>query len=423
MMEIHDPELMMLRYKQDNQPQLNSPNRYSLSKLFKHDFFELAFRPFFILGTVASVISMLLWSLQLNSLIELNNSGLSPTIWHIHEMIFGFAATIAVGFILTAGKTWTKQSSITGKYLCILTLIWLTVRFSIYINSNLSIKVALIFQTIWWLIVISCFFKMVYQAKNKRNYLFVPLLSIMMLINISIILTDMFSNTALAMHLARASILLFTILMSIIGGRVIPFFTQNGAKTDTINTPFWIETLILPIGITGIAIFILGYFIQLPFTPAAIMILSGFLHLLRFSFWKTIKTYKVPLLWSLHISYLFMGLGLILLGLSYFDLSVINISIPFSNALHMITIGAIGLMIFAMMSRVSLGHTGRVLVLNKALVLAFILIILTVFIRVLLPLFNFTQLAWDLSALLWVCSSLIFIFVYSPILFAKRIDQ
>ena len=117
-----------------------------------------------------------------------------------------------------------------------------------------------------------------------------------------------------------------------------------------------------------------------------------------------------------------MGLGLILLGLSYFDLSVINISIPFSNALHMITIGAIGLMIFAMMSRVSLGHTGRALVLNKALVFAFILIILTVFIRVLLPLFNFSQLAWDLSSLLWVCSSLIFIFVYSPILFAKRID-
>jgi uncharacterized protein involved in response to NO len=423
MLEIHDPELMMLKYKQDNQPQLNNSDKNSMSKIYKHHVFELAFRPFFILGSLASVMSMIIWSLQLNSLFELNNSGLSPSIWHIHEMIFGFAATIAVGFILTAGKTWTKQPSITGKYLFLLTLLWLTVRFSIYINSNLSIKVAFIFQLVWWLIVISCFFKMVYHAKNTRNYLFVPLLSIMMLMNISIILTDLLNYTGLAMHLSRASILLFTILMSIIGGRVIPFFTQNGAKTGPILTPLWIEKLILPVGITGIAVFILGYFLALPFTPGPIMIFAGFLHLLRFGFWKTIKTYKVPLLWSLHISYLFMGFGLILLGLSYFDLSVININIPFSNALHMITIGAIGLMIFAMMSRVSLGHTGRALVLNKALVLAFILIILTAFIRVILPLFNFTQLAWDLSALLWVCSSLIFIFVYSPILFAKRIDQ
>jgi len=423
MMEIHDPELMMLKYKQDNQPQLNSPDKHFMSKLFNHDFFDLAFRPFFILGTLASVVSMIIWYLQLNSLFELNNSGLSPSIWHIHEMIFGFAATIAVGFILTAGKTWTKQPSITGKHLFLLSLIWLTVRFSIYINSSFSIKVALIFQLVWWLIVISCFFKMVYHAKNIRNYLFVPLLSIMMLMNISIILTDLLNYTGLAMHLSRASILLFMILMSIIGGRVIPFFTQNGAKTKKINTPTWIEKLILPVGIIGIAVFILGYFLDLPFTPGPIMIFAGVLHLLRFSFWKTIKTYKVPLLWSLHISYLFMGFGLILLGLSYFDLSVININIPFSNALHMITIGAIGLMIFAMMSRVSLGHTGRALVLNKALILAFILIILTAFIRVILPLFNFTQLAWDLSALLWVCSSLIFIFVYSPILFAKRIDQ
>lgn len=422
MMEIHDPELMMLKHKQDNQPQTNSQKQYSMSKLFKHDFFDLAFRPFFILGPLASVISMFIWSLQLNSLFELNNSGLSPTIWHIHEMIFGFAATVAVGFILTAGKTWTKQASITGKYLCLLTVIWLIVRLSIYINSSLSIRVALFFQIAWWLIVISCFFKMVYHAKNTRNYLFVPLLNAMMLMNISIILADLLTNTGLAMHLSRASILLFTILMSIIGGRVIPFFTQNGAKTDPITTPLWIEKLILPVGITGISVFILGYFLELPFTPAAIMILAGFLHVLRLCFWKTIQTLRVPLLWSLHVSYLFMGLGLILLGLSYFDLSVINISIPFSNALHMITIGAIGLMIFAMMSRVSLGHTGRALVLNKALVFAFILIILTVFIRVLLPLFNFSQLAWDLSSLLWVCSSLIFIFVYSPILFAKRID-
>jgi len=422
-MEIHDPELMMLKYKQDNQVYSASEGKSFFSKICNHDVFDLAFRPFFILGSLASLLSMIIWALQLNSIISLNNSGLTPSIWHIHEMIFGFAATIAVGFILTAGKTWTKQPSISGKKLCLLTFVWLAVRVAIYINTNSSIVFALFLQTSWWLVAILTFSKMVLRSKNTRNYLFVPLLSVMMIMNIAIILCDMLNFTGLAMHLSRASILLFTILMSIIGGRVIPFFTQNGAKTQKINTPTWIEKLILPVAITGVVIFVLGYFFNLPFTPAPIMMLAGLLHLIRLSFWRSIKTRNVPLLWSLHISYLFMSLGLILLGLSYFDLSSINIIIPFSNALHVITIGAIGLMIFAMMSRVSLGHTGRPLILNKALGLAFILLISSTFIRVILPLFNFFQLAWSLSALLWVSSSLIFIFVYSPILFAKRIDQ
>ncbi|PAJ73733.1 hypothetical protein CJF42_14295 [Pseudoalteromonas sp. NBT06-2] len=423
MMEIQDPELMVLKYKQDNQSHSVVERNSFFSSIYQHDIFDLAFRPFFLLGSLASILSMIIWVLQLNSIISLNNSGLSPSIWHIHEMIFGFATTIAAGFILTAGKTWTKQPSLTGKNLCLLTLIWIAVRIAIYINTNSSIVVALLFQIVWWLVTILTFTKMVYLSKNKRNYLFVPLLSVMMIVNIAIILCDMINLTGLAMHLSRASILLFTILISIIAGRVIPFFTQNGAKTQKINTPIWIEKLILPVAITGVVVFILGYFFNLPFTPATIMLLAGLLHLLRLSFWKSTKTRNVPLLWSLHISYLFMGLGLILLGLSYFDLSFINISIPFSNALHMITIGAIGLMIFAMMSRVSLGHTGRALILNKMLILAFLLLILTALIRVILPLFNLTQLAWNLSALLWVSSGLIFIFVYSPILFEKRIDQ
>ncbi|SFD09884.1 NnrS family protein [Pseudoalteromonas denitrificans] len=420
MMEIHDPELMMLKYKQENQSFKHNENKNSLSKVFEHSFFELAFRPFFIFGTTASMLSLAIWILQLNNIVILNQTGLTPTVWHIHEMIFGFAATVAVGFILTAGKTWTKQPSITGKSLVLLSVLWLSVRTAIYINTNTSIAIAIVLQMLWWFVSIVVFVSMVYRSKNKRNYLFIPLLSAMMIMNLTILLADMLSFTQLAMHLSRASILLFTILMGIMGGRVIPFFTQNGAKTDAIVSPLWIDKLLLPASITGIFVFILGFFISLPFTPAPLMLLSGGLHLIRLSFWKSTKTLPIPLLWSLHLSYLFMALGLILLGLSYFDLTFINM--PFSNALHMITIGAIGLMVFAMMSRVSLGHTGRALVLNKALILAFILLILTVLIRTILPLFNIIQLAWNLSALLWISSSLIFIFIYSPILFAKRIN-
>jgi uncharacterized protein involved in response to NO len=177
----------------------------------------------------------------------------------------------------------------------------------------------------------------------------------------------------------------------------------------------WLEKVLLPTSIIAISIFIVSIFIKLPITPAIFMILAGCLHLIRMTTWSTFKTINVPLLWSLHASYAFMGCGLIVLGLSYY-----SNTLPFATALHLITIGGIGLMIISMMSRVSLGHTGRLLIVKPPVIFAFIMIICAALLRFTLSLTGYPLIAWIISALLWVIAFAIFFFAYWPVLSAPR---
>jgi len=419
MQSIQDPELLMLQYQQSQMAKQSAP-RFSMQGLENHVLFELAFRPFFILATFASLLALVMWILLLNGNNIWQASGINSTIWHIHEMLFGFAATVAVGFILTAAQTWTKQKSISGRSLMFYTLLWLAIRFCFYYNTSFSITLAVFLQCCWWFVAIWVFYAMVKKSNNSRNFLFVPLLTAMMMLNTAILVTELTGHTAFSLHLSRAGILLFTLLITILAGRVIPFFTQNGAKTTPILVPKWLEVILIPMSLLTGILFILSYFIDFSVLLAPMLIALGCLHLLRLVFWKTVKTYKVPLLWSLHLAYFFMSIGLVGLGLSYNPFGFSAVQIPFSSALHVITVGTIGLMIFAMMSRVSLGHTGRMLVLNNLVVLAFVLLILATLIRAILPMLNLTMLSWNLSALLWMISAVIFLFIYVPILTKKR---
>ncbi|NTS76764.1 NnrS family protein [Catenovulum sp. SM1970] len=385
--------------------------------LYQQAFFHLAFRSSFVLGTLSSIIALVIWLSYLNAWFVLTEIGLTPTVWHLNEMLFGFGATIAVGFILTAAQTWTGQSSITGKPLMIMVGIWLTARALFLLNLPNTVSLALVLQTIWWLVAIYHFARMVYVAQNRRNYLFIPLLTIMMLLNIAIVVCDLSGHTETALHLGRTMVLLFGILMSIVGGRVIPFFTKAGAKLTQVSHPKWLDNTILLSAIAGSTVFLLGHFITLPFTPAALMIVTGLLHLIRLSYWQSVKTTSIPLLWSLHLAYLALASGLIILGFSYLTPAIL-----FSAALHLITIGAMGLMILAMMARVSLGHTGRVLSPKKIINLAFLLMLLAAICRSLLAITSQPQWAWTSSIVLWCLASLIFLIVYCPILFAPRKD-
>jgi len=213
--------------------------------------------------------------------------------------------------------------------------------------------------------------------------------------------------------------------MGILGGRVIPFFTVSGAKLEPIKSPSWLTPLLITVSILGILIFFSSVFIALPFSPAILMIASGLLHLARQAYWRSFATLNIALLWSLHLAYFSLGLGLILLGLSYFQVQSIEylgVSISFADALHLLTIAAMTLMIFAMMSRVSLGHTGRALTPSKSVSWIFLLIVVCAFTRALLPTLTLQPLlAWNISALAWLIAALLFLRVYLPILTNKKI--
>lgn len=407
---------MAVLQPQDPRLASDKPQHQGFDKILNHDFLSLAFRPFFLLAAGASALSLMMWIGFFLGYTFQDDVFMTPTVWHVHEMIFGFAATVAVGFVLTAVQTWTKLPSLSKGWVLALVVMWLAVRVGLYVNSQISLTIAVVVQLIWWVIVIGGFSRLLFKSENKRNYVLLPVISVIGALNIAVISSPFFvESPQVTLHIARTAILMFVILMGLIGGRVIPFFTASGARTPAPQTPSWLTPLVASVSVVGVLMFFISGFVKLPFTPAGIMMLGGVLHLWRLSFWKSTVTFKIPLLWSLHLSYLLMGLGLIAIGASYYIDSLM-----FSDALHLITIGAIGLMIFSMMSRVSLGHTGRALQPSRWVNLIYALMAGAAFVRVVMAILHHNLWGWIISAAMWIVASVIFLVLYSPILWRNE---
>lgn len=334
-------------------------------------------------------------------------------------MVFGFAAFVALSFLLTASQTWTKLRSLHGKLLMLWCAIWLSVRLLLW-QDNVSLQyLAYGLQLAWWLIGIGFLAQLLYRA-NNRNLMLLPLLSIMMLVNMAIIYADLTDNSALALHFGRTGVLLFALLVGILGGRLIPMFTRNGTRllanpAKVIETPRLTKLLIITALINNLYAFIFTFF-EFALVPGFIMIFLGSLQLIQLYHWHPKASLQVPLLWSLHLTYALLGIGFICLGASYF-----TDFIRFADALHMIGVGAIGGMILAIMSRVSLGHTGRPIQSAPLMSLAFLLMFFAALIRFLLPSFGLFLLGWQLSAYLWIGAFMLFMLHYSKMLINQRL--
>ena len=383
---------------------------------------DLAFRPLFLLASGFSVVAVLLWLALLNATISWKPV-FSPVLWHIHEMVFGFALTIAAGFLLTAVQTWTNLRSMHGKPLMLLAGIWLTLRVLIWqpwwpVDSTLMALVLLL-QLSWWALVIGFFARLLIRARSQRNYLFLPLLTVIACLNLLFIYLAYGNFFNEALHIGQSVILFFGVVISIIAGRVIPMFTRNGCRMAGVqaqvggNEKLDIALLFLSLAAAFCFLFSgwLDFFRSELFKPEWLLALVGLLHLYRQSLWAPLKTLTIPLLWSLHASYFCLGLGLLLVGISQ-ETNLMRSA----DAFHLMTVGTLGGMILAMISRVSLGHTGRPLIAGKLITIAFAAIFIAAVIRVVLPLFHLSLWGWNLSALGWALAFSLFCYVYSPIL-------
>ena len=386
---------------------------------------ELAFRPFFLLASAVSVFALAAWVGILNSW-SLWLPVFSPVLWHIHEMIFGFALTIAAAFLLTAVQTWTGLRSLHGKSLMLLVVIWLLIRLLIWqpwwaVNNVLMLAVLLL-QTSWWLIVIGCFSRLLIRADNRRNYFLIPLLLIIACLNLLFIYLSYGGFFNEALHVGRSVILFFGVVIAVISGRVIPMFTRNGCRmagveTDIKPTPRLDQVLVLLSFIAASSYLLSGWIREISDLGIEwLLFLVAILHIYRQSHWQALKTFYIPLLWSLHLSYCFLALGLIAVFIS--EVSPI---IRSGDAFHLITVGALGGMILAMIARVSLGHTGRPLVASRLISIAFALIFMAALIRFLFPMFQLALWGWNLSVMCWGIAFSLFCYVYFPILTKDRV--
>ncbi|AOE49984.1 NnrS family protein [Kangiella sediminilitoris] len=380
--------------------------------------FRLGFRVFFLGGALLSVIAMAIWAMSLSGIIQLGAIK-NPIWWHAHEMIFGFTVAIIAGFILTAVQNWTGIPGVRGWPLAVASLLWFTPRLLMPLIGETHWLVIL--TDIVWLPLVAIFIALpIIKQKQWRNLFFVPILFMFTVLNALTYFTAITQNWLLSERLFIAAVLLITALIAVMGGRVIPFFTSRATETEK---PEPIKLLEL-IALGGIW-FITLLWLLLPHTQvimkllAILSLITAAAQLFRMLRWNTLPSLKVPLLWILHIGYLFIPLGLVA-----FAMAVGWKIVTVSAASHFLTAGALGCVVLGMISRVSLGHSGRPLQPKRITVIAFSIIILAALARSVGPLVlpDNILLIYQSSAGLWVLAYLIFVLIYWPVLTKPRID-
>tara|TARA_R110002167_G_scaffold61728_5_gene174393 strand:+ start:34443 stop:35648 length:1206 start_codon:yes stop_codon:yes gene_type:complete len=381
--------------------------------------FRLGFRPFFLAGALFSVIAIFLWIMLYRGALDIQPLG-GGYWWHIHEMIFGFGCAIIAGFLLTAVQNWTGLPGVKGKLLAALFLLWLLGRVSLLLPNIFGPALSTVIDLAFLPCVAFILAKPILAIKQYRNLFFVPLLTIFTLANAEMHASIYYPASISTQYAGYAGVMLITLLISVMVGRVVPMFTANGTKT-TKTTPLpWLDKLtngslalltilLLLHPIIGVNNFYIGI----------ILIFAGIFQAIRWLRWRPWITLGVPLLWSLHFSIKALAFGLTLLGFSY-----LIPEIPSNHIWHLITIGGIGGVILAMISRVSLGHTGRTLQPPMLMSLAFAAMVLASLIRSFGPwgLPEKTMMFIDISGLLWLISFGLFVIFYGPMLLKSRAD-
>ncbi|WP_394145233.1 NnrS family protein [Vibrio atypicus] len=373
---------------------------------------RLGFRPFFLLGSLYAVIAIALW-------VWMFQSGQPAALqvpalwWHVHEMLFGFAMAIVVGFVLTAVQNWTGINGTKHHRLALLVGLWLLPRFLLWTPTPLWIT-----SSIEALFIAFAAFEVgtrVVKAKGWRNLFFVPLFVLAIFANFASYAAVKGMPPFPASAVWQAMLWWFTLLLSVMGSRVIPFFTVRRFNFEKPQPIVWLDWLAnLPLA----GLFILSFF---PMTFAELgqplMIVSGAAHFVRVMRWQPWRTLSEPLVWSLHATYLCIPVSLLLRGL---------LDNPFAshNMLHLFAIGAIGGVILAMISRVTMGHTGRAIYQGPNMTIAFAAIVLAALVRSLGVAFDpANMMLWvNVSAGLWIVAFGLFIWYFGAMLMKPRAD-
>ncbi len=387
--------------------------------------FSLGFRPFFLAAGFYAALAVGAWSGWLGAFWNLPD--IYPTDQlHGHEMLFGFALAAVAGFQLTAVPQWTGATPLRGKGLAVLAGAWLLGRLGILGAGALgpdagpwvAMVLDLLFPMALWLVIGA----MLVAAQNRRNYVFIALLGLVNLANLAWHL-EMLGIIEQGGRAAMTLMLnLLLIMIAVIGGRIIPLFSANWMRRQgvelAIRHPAWLQLAAIG-GLILLAVLEPAAERLPPGLLGTLALVTGLLHLVRLSCWRGWQTLAHPLVWIMHLGYLWLCLALILKGAGY-----LTELIPLTAARHAAAVGAVGTMIMAIMPRVSLGHTGRDLILPRPMLPAFTLIAAAAFLRVASPFLD--EQAYQLtllgSGLCWSLAFLIFSLTFAPMLLAPRVD-
>ncbi|XGA80826.1 NnrS family protein [Halomonas sp. CH40] len=380
---------------------------------------RLAFRPFFLLGALYSILAMLAWLAFWHGNLWITPYG-GMLWWHQHEMLFGFGSAIIGGFLLTAVQNWTGRASLSGWPLLGLVVVWLGGRVLLAYPGPLPLLAIALIDLAFLPLVALVMARLIMTARLWRNLLFVPILLLLTAANAAMHLGAIQGDGVLIRNTSHLSILLVTLLMVVMGGRVIPFFTARKLGLPTPPKAAIVERLSLISMALVVALQLLvtlsGW--RADTLMAALMLVAGAANGWRLAHWQGIHSWREPLLWGLHLSYGFIVLGLVLWAWQLVAGQRVE------TALHALAIGSMGTMMLAMMARVSLGHTGRVIRTLPGIGLALAGLLLAAALRSLwLMVFPHTShWVYSLVIILWCASYLVFVIHYSLPLLTARPD-
>jgi uncharacterized protein involved in response to NO len=372
---------------------------------------RLGFRPFFLAGALLALLAVALWAAVLQGLLSAPQVPGGLLAWHRHEMPFGFALAIIAGFLLTAVQTWTGRPGLSGRPLIALFALWLAARLVWFLPLALGVLIAA--QLAFVALLLAQLARQLIATRQRNNYPILLVLSLLGLCQGLTLAGLALGDDALQRRGALAALWLIAVLLSLIGGRVIPFFTQRGlGRVEAFAAQPWRDRLLLAGGLLVAALFASGHNLQAQPWLALPFALLAALHGLRLWRWHLPGIWRVPLLWSLHLAYAWLLVAT--LGMAAWHLGWLAQPSPASHAL---AVGALGGLVLAMMARVSLGHTGRPLQPPKAMAWAFAVLNLGALIRVAAG----GSWLW-LAALCWGLAFALFVVHYAPLLCRARVD-
>ena len=386
----------------ETSPQQPAPAAFAL--------WNLGFRPFYLLASVFAALSVALWTCEYAGYLPAGYLGVPA--WHGHEMLFGYTLAVVTGFLFTAVRNWTGQPTPTGSLLAAYAALWVAGR--VIVLTPYTLAAAWVNAAFPLAVAVGIGVPLL-RSGNRRNYFFIGVLVVL-------------SLATLAVHLSFLGILrwpqfvslqvgldVVLFIMAVMGGRVIPMFTNNGIPGARATR----HPLVEKVALGGVLALFAVDLLQAPATVIAVFALAvAAAHATRLYLWQPWRTWSNPLVWILHAAYGWIVVYLVLRALA----AVGFIAEPL--AVHALTIGAIGGLTIGMMTRTARGHTGRPLTADRFETICYILVQVAAVVRVfggaLLPGIYLT--AVITSAICWSSAFALYAIRYWPVLARTRID-
>lgn len=380
---------------------------------------ERGFRPFFLLGAGYAFLVLPLWLVIYAGALPAPE-WLPEVLWHGHELVFGVVLAAVAGFLLTAVPVWTATNAVSGAALAGLAALWTAGRLAMLAAGHLPAWLVAALDLAFLPALTVALARPLLSRQQRRNWGFVPILVALFAANLAMHAQRLGWTSASAVTGLHAAVELIIVIVVIVGGRIVPTFTRNAfaraGDSGVVNPRLQVGRLAVAL-VVGVAV--VDLFVPRTVWSGAVALAAALALAWRMIGWRSLRTGRDPLLWSLHL-----GAAWIVVGFALVAVADLTGAVPWALGLHGLTAGAMGATILAVMTRVGLGHTGRPLVAPPGVRAMFVLVNAGALVRVVGPLVapDFYLITVVVGGALWSLAFGLFIVVYASVLVRPRFD-